>query len=103
MKEDIHVKGVGACSCVQFATLSIVTGKTAPRGGVRFAKATVPLRSSANAFVGDRVKISVSGVFGFAEHDGGKLSVSALVGQIIGLGPGKRAEAKFFAKKGSVD
>jgi hypothetical protein len=65
--EDVHEERVGTGGCIQFAAMSIVTGKIAPRGSMRFPKPTIPLRLPANALVGGGMEISVLGVVGLAE------------------------------------
>jgi hypothetical protein len=96
--KNIHEKRVRARGRVQFAAFGVVAGEVAPRRGVRFPKATIPLRLLADAFVRCGMKISVCGVVPLTEQDRRLISYRALVWQFIVFGPSKRSKAKFFAE-----
>src|SRR6202012_5932455 len=95
MTKNIHQKRVGTGGGVQLSALSIMTGKAAPRGGVRLAKPATPFRPPADALVRKRVKISMSRVRGFAEYDGRQISHRAFVRQSVGRGPEESALTEF--------
>jgi hypothetical protein len=96
--KNIHQKRIGTRGGVQLSALSIMTGKAAPRGGVRLAKPAIPFRPPPDALVRRRVKISMCGVRGLAEYDGRQVSDRAFVRQTIGRGPGKRAQTEFLTQ-----
>jgi hypothetical protein len=79
-----------------------MTGKAAPRRGVRLAKPAAPFRPPADALVRNRVKISMCRVRGLAKYDGRQISDRAFVRQAIGLGPGESAQTEFLTQPSRV-
>jgi hypothetical protein len=102
MTKNIHQKRVGTSGGIQLSALSIMTGKAAPRGGVRLAKPATPFRPPADALVRNRVKISMGSVRSLAEYDGGQISDRAFVSQAIGRSPGESAQTEFLTQPSRV-
>jgi hypothetical protein len=96
--EDVHQERIGTRSGIQLTSFSVMTWKIAPRGAVKLAQPAIPFRFAADAFVRHGVKISMSGVGGFAEYDGRRVSDRAFMRQPLGCGPGERTCTEFLTQ-----
>jgi hypothetical protein len=79
MTKDIHQERIGAIGAVQFFPLPIRAGPGSLRSRMHFAEPLHPLFVSANAFVRERMKVSMPAILSMSEEDAGNLPVGAFI------------------------